>query len=73
MRSKIILLFSVILFTCSDKEDFSEYLIEPEIISGLNVESSYLTDQLINFSVFGDNGEDYTQISTFFIDGQEIA
>ena len=73
MRPKIILLFSVILFTCSDKEDFSAYLIEPEIISGLNVESSYLTDQLINFSVFGDNGEDYTQISTFFIDGQEIA
>ena len=72
MRSKIILFFFVILFTCSDKEDFSAYFIEPEIITGLNVESSYLIDQLINLSVIGDNGEDYSQISTFFIDGQEI-
>ena len=72
MRYKIILFFFVILFTCSDKEDFSVYFIEPEIITGLNVESSYLIDQLINLSVIGDNGEDYSQISTFFIDGQEI-
>ena len=72
MRSKIILFFFVILFTCSDKEDFSAYFIEPETITGLNVESSYLIDQLINLSVIGDNGEDYSQISTFFIDGQEI-
>ncbi len=72
MRYKIILFFFVILFTCSDKEDFSAYFIEPEIITGLNVESSYLIDQLINLSVIGDNGEDYSQISTFFIDGQEI-
>ena len=72
MRSKIILLFFIILFTCSDKEDFSAYFTEPEIITGLNVESSYLIDQLINLSVIGDNGEDYSQISTFFIDGQEI-
>ena len=73
MRYKIILFFLVIIFTCSDKEDFSAYFIEPEIITGLNVESSYLIDQLINLSVIGDNGEDYSQISTFFIDGQEIA
>ena len=72
MRYKIILFFFVILFTCSDKEDFSVYFIEPEIITGLNVESSYLINQLINLSVIGDNGEDYSQISTFFIDGQEI-
>ena len=72
MRYKIILFFFVILFTCSDKEDFSAYFIEPETITGLNVESSYLIDQLINLSVIGDNGEDYSQISTFFIDGQEI-
>ena len=72
MRSKIILFFFVILFTCSDKEDFSAYFIEPETITGVNVESSYLIDQLINLSVIGDNGEDYSQISTFFIDGQEI-
>ena len=72
MRSKIILFFFVILFTCSDKEDFSAYFIEPETITGLNVESSYLINQLINLSVIGDNGEDYSQISTFFIDGQEI-
>lgn len=72
MKSKIILIFFLILFNCSDKEDFSAFLTEPEISTGLNLEPSYLIGQIIDFSIIGDNGEDYTDISTFFIDQQEI-
>ena len=43
-------------------EDFSNFNIEPEIVSGLNIKSSYLTEQVINFKVYDGNQNDITNI-----------
>ena len=60
-------------FNCSENEDFSTIIIEPEIVSGLNVKSSYLTNQNIKFQVIDDNQNDISEISVFFVDGQQIS
>ena len=61
------------LFGCSNQEDFSSLVSEPEIAYGLNVKSSYITGQNIEFNVFDENQNDITDISSFYVDGLEIS
>ncbi len=62
----------LLLIGCSNQEDFSGLISEPEIVSGLNVKSSYITGQNIEFNVFDQNQNDITDISIFYVDGLEI-
>ena len=75
MKSKF-LKFLIILFLllgCSDQEDFSNLILEPEIVSGINVKSSYITGQNLEFNVFDQNQNDITDISIIYVDGSEIS
>ena len=66
-----IFLFSLfLLIRCSENEDFSNLLPILEVSTGLEVETSYITNQPITFSVFNESGEDLTNISIFYIDGE---
>ena len=56
---------------CSENEDFSNLLPILEVSTGLEVETSYITNQPITFSVFNESGEDLTNISIFYIDGTQ--
>ena len=67
-------LFIVSLFIgCSSQEDFSDLILKPEIVSGLNLKSSYITGQNIEFNIFDENQNDITDISIFYVDGLEIS
>ena len=67
-----IFLFSLLLLMrCSENEDFSNLLPILEVSTGLEVETSYITNQPITFSVFNESGEDLTNISIFYIDGTQ--
>ena len=73
---KNILKFYITLFIavlgCSDNEDFSDLISQPEIVSGLSVKSSYLVGQNIEFNIYDENQNDLTDLATFFIDGMSI-
>ena len=66
------LLISVLLLRCSSQEDFSFLISESEIVSGLNVKSSYISGQSIEFNIFDQNQNDISDISIFYVDGIEI-
>ena len=67
-----IFLFSfLLLIRCSENEDFSHLIPILEVSTGLEVETSYITNQPITFNVYNDGGEDLTNISIFYIDGAE--
>ena len=67
-----IFLFSLLLLIrCSENEDFSNLLPVLEVSTGLEVETSYITNQPITFSVFNESGADLTNISIFYIDGTQ--
>ena len=68
-KSIIFLLPLLLLNGCSENEDFSYLFPILEVSSGLEVETSYITNQPITFSVFNDSGEDLNDISIFYIDG----
>ena len=76
--SKMTIKFLKILFTmflllgCSNQEDFSDIIMEPEIVPGLNLKSSYITGQNVEFHVFDQNQNEISDISIFFVDGLEI-
>ena len=61
------------LFGCSNQEDFSSLVSEPEIVTGLNLKSSYILGQNIEFHVFDQNQNDVSEISIFYVDGLEIS
>ena len=61
------------LFGCSNQEDFSSLVSEPEIVTGLNLKSSYILGQNIEFHVFDQNQNDVSDISIFYVDGLEIS
>ena len=73
---KNILKFYISLFIallgCSDNEDFSNLISQPEIVSGLSVKSSYLVGQNIEFNIYDENQNEITDLATFFIDGMSI-
>ena len=62
-----------LLFGCSNQEDFSSLVSEPEIVTGLNLKSSYILGQNIEFHVFDQNQNDVSEISIFYVDGLEIS
>ena len=75
MKTKFLKFFTIVflLFSCSDQEDFSNLISEPELVSGINVKSSYISGQNIEFHVFDQNQNDISDISIFYVDGLEIS
>ena len=75
MKTKFLKFFTIVflLFSCSDQEDFSNLISEPELVSGINVKSSYISGQNIEFHVFDQNQNDIYDISIFYVDGLEIS
>lgn len=75
MKTKFLKFFTFVflLFSCSYQEDFSNLISEPELVSGINVESSYISGQNIEFHVFDQNQNDISDISIFYVDGLEIS
>lgn len=75
----LLLCLGMILYSCSKQEDFSnleeeEIIIEdPEIVSALLVRSRSLRDQVIEFTVVDENGDDVTSPITFYVDGTAIS
>ena len=69
----ISVLITFFLFGCSNQEDFSGLISEPEIVTGLNLKSSYILGQNIEFHVFDQNQNDVSEISIFYVDGLEIS
>ena len=67
-----ILFTMFLLLGCSNQEDFSDIIMEPEIVPGLNLKSSYITGQNVEFHVFDQNQNEISDISIFFVDGLEI-
>ena len=70
-KSFIFLFSFLLLIRCSENEDFSYLLPILEVSTGLEVETSYITNQPISFSVLSDSRADLTNISIFYIDGEE--
>ena len=68
-----ILFTMFLLLGCSNQEDFSDIIMEPEIVPGLNLKSSYITGQNVEFHVFDQNQNEISDISIFFVDGLEIS
>mgnify|MGYP001169291544 CR=1 FL=1 len=75
MKTKFLNFFAIVfvLFSCSNQEDFSNLISEPELVSGINVKSSYISGQNIEFHVFDQNQNDITDLSVFYVDGLEIS
>ena len=75
MKTKFLKFFTIVflLFSCSDQEDFSNLISEPELVSGINVKSSYISGQNIEFHVFDQNQNAISDISIFYVDGLEIS
>ena len=62
-----ILFTMFLLLGCSNQEDFSDIIMEPEIVPGLNLKSSYITGQNVEFHVFDQNQNEISDISIFFV------
>ena len=73
LRYPLILLMLIVTLSCSRSESFFYEVVEPEIVTGLAVHSSYLRNQEITFEVFDAEGNDLTLESSFIIDGVAIA
>jgi len=72
LRYPLILLMLIVTLSCSKTESFFYEIIEPEIVTGLSVHSSYLRNQEITFEVFDADGNNITMDSNFIIDGVSI-
>ena len=62
----------IVTLSCSRNESFFYEIVEPEIVTGLSVHSSYLRNQEITFEVFDAQGNDLTLESSFIVDGVVI-
>ena len=62
----------IVTLSCSRNESFFYEIVEPEIVTGLSVHSSYLRNQEITFEVFDAQGNDLTLESSFIVDGVAI-
>ena len=72
LRYPLILLMLIVTLSCSKTESFFYEIIEPEIVTGLSVHSSYLRNQEITFEVFDSDGNNITMDSNFIVDGVSI-
>ena len=63
----------ILIYSCSKPESFSDLTVQQNsLIAGLNVESSYLKDQLISFNMIDSEGNNITSSTSFIVDNQLI-
>ena len=62
----------IITLSCSKTESFFYEVVEPEIVTGLSIHSSYLRNQQVTFEVFDSEGNNITMDSNFIVDGVSI-
>ena len=74
MRSPLLYtLIFILIYSCSKPESFSDLIVQQNsLIPGLNVESSYLKDQLISFNMIDSEGNNITSSTSFTVDNQLI-
>ena len=72
LKYPAILLILIVTLSCSKTESFFYEVIEPEIVTGLTVYSSYLRNQEVTFEVFDADGNNITMDSNFIVDGVSI-
>ena len=74
MRSPLLYtLIFILIYSCSKPESFSDLPVQQNsLIPGLNVESSYLKDQLISFNMIDSEGNNITSSTSFIVDNQLI-
>ena len=72
IRYSAILLMLIITLSCSKTESFFYEVVEPEIVTGLSIHSSYLRNQQVTFEVFDSEGNNITMDSNFIVDGTSI-
>ena len=74
MRSPLLYtLIFILIYSCSKPESFSDLTVQQNsLIPGLNVESSYLKDQLISFNMIDSEGNNITSSTSFTVDNQLI-
>ena len=72
IRYSTILLMLIITLSCSKTESFFYEVVEPEIVTGLSIHSSYLRNQQVTFEVFDSEGNNITMDSNFIVDGVSI-
>ena len=72
LKYSAILLMLIVTLSCSKTESFFYEVIEPEIVTGLTVYSSYLRNQQVTFEVFDADGNNITMDSNFIVDGVSI-
>mgnify|MGYP003689303575 FL=1 len=74
MRSPLLYtLIFILIYSCSKPESFSDLIVQQNsLIPGLNVELSYLKDQLISFNMIDSEGNKITSNTSFTVDNQLI-
>ena len=74
MRSPLLYtLIFILIYSCSKPESFSDLTVQQNsLIPVLNVESSYLKDQLISFNMIDSEGNNITSSTSFTVDNQLI-
>jgi thiol-disulfide isomerase/thioredoxin len=66
-------LIFICFYTCSKPESFNDLQVQQyNLIPGLNVESSYLKDQLISFEMIDIDGNNITSSTSFVVNNQLI-
>ena len=64
-------LIFILIYSCSKPESFSDLPVQQiSLIPGLNVESSYLKNQLISFNMIDSEGNNITSSTSFIVDNQ---
>ena len=66
-------LIFILIYSCSKPESFNDLPAQQyTLLPGLNVESSYLKDQLISFNMIDSEGNNITSSTSFIVDNQLI-
>jgi len=72
-HSLVYTLIFICFYTCSKPESFNDLQVQQyNLIPGLNVESSYLKDQLISFEMIDIDGNNITSSTSFVVNNQLI-
>ena len=72
-HSLVYTLIFICFYTCSKPESFNDLQVQQyNLIPGLNVESSYLKDQLISFEMIDIDGNNITFSTSFVVNNQLI-
>ena len=71
--SLVYTLIFILIYSCSKPESFNDLPVQQyNLIPGLNVETSYLKDQLISFNMIDSEGNNITSSTSFIVDNQLI-